>query len=363
MSTPVTLDPLAREGLRERVQQELDTLIARLEPVVVEVDAQCADLVAAIRDLVSGGKRLRAGFVYWGWRGAGAEDDRAAVQAAAALELFQAAALLHDDVIDDSDTRRGHPAAHRRFEALHRDAGWSGDPARFGRSAAILAGDLCLSWAGELLGTAGGAIPGARRAAGQAVFDLMSTQLMAGQFFDVLGGVRPPAADPLEQARRVIRFKTVQYTVARPLQLGGALAGAGDAVLASYHRYAERIGEAFQLRDDVLGVFGDPALTGKPAGDDLREGKQTVLVALARQRATDADLAEFDAGFGDPGLSADDVLRLRAVLVRTGAVERLEEMIVRLEAEALAILDGSSIAEPARSVLAELAASAVRRQA
>jgi geranylgeranyl diphosphate synthase type I len=195
------------------------------------------------------------------------------------------------------------------------------------------------------------------------VFDLMSTQLMVGQFLDVLDGVRPPAADPVEQARRVIRFKTVQYTVARPLQLGGALAGADDSVLAGYQGYAERIGEAFQLRDDLLGVFGDPALTGKPAGDDLREGKQTVLVALARQRATQADLAEFDAGFGNPELSAAAVLRLRDVLIRTAAVERVEEMIVRLEEQALAVLDGSDIAEPARSVLAELAASAVRRQA
>ena len=221
--------------------------------------------------------------------------------------MFQAAALLHDDVMDGSDTRRGRPAAHRQFADLHRAQGWEGSPEAFGVAGAILAGDLCLSWSDEMFTGAG--LPADQLARGRAVFDRMRTELMAGQYLDMFEQVQPSTT--VARARHVIRYKSAQYTVEQPLLLGGSLAGAPPELLAGYSAFGLALGEAFQLRDDVLGVFGDPTETGKPAGDDLREGKRTALVAAAldggdvRARATVRRL------LGRPELSESGVGELR----------------------------------------------------
>lgn len=351
------------EDLPARVQGVLDEVLAHQRGLLAEVDPSCSALLDAVADLLAGGKRLRAAFCYWGWRAAGADDDDRAVRAGAALELFQAAALLHDDLIDGSDTRRGLPAAHRRFAAEHRASGWDGDADRFGEAGAVLAGDLCLAWSAELLADASADLPPARREAGRAVYDRMATQLVGGQFLDVVVQAQP-ASDPdeqLERARRVIRFKTVQYTVEHPLHLGARLAGAGDDLLAGLSRYAAAVGEAFQLRDDVLGVFGDPDVTGKPSGDDLREGKRTVLLALARSAASPDRLAVLDAHVGDPALDADGVDRVREVLVATGALAEVERRIDDLAGQALLAVDALTLPPPAGPALTGLVATATRR--
>ncbi len=353
--------PLDRERLRSRVQDVLDSWLSCQRTLLEEVDPACLPIATAVQELISGGKRLRAGFCYWGWRGAGGQDEEVAVQAAASLELFQAAALLHDDVIDDSDIRRGLPAAHRRFEALHRDEGWQGDPRRFGLAAAVLAGDLCLSWSAGLLSQAATGLPTGRREAGRAVYEQMTTQLMGGQYLDVLTQARPLGDDALERARRVIRFKTVRYTVEHPLHLGARLAGADAGLLDAYSAYAGTVGEAFQLRDDVLGVFGDPAMTGKPSGDDLREGKRTVLLALAHRAATGKQRTTLDALVGDPGLDREGVDAVREVLVSTGALAEVEQMIARLAEQGRAALVDAPVTQPARDVLRDLVDVATRR--
>ncbi|HET8614713.1 MAG TPA: polyprenyl synthetase family protein, partial [Actinomycetales bacterium] len=279
-------DLLDVEDLRARVQRALDDHLAHQQSRLDELGPRVAPLLDTIRVLLAGGKRLRAAFCYWGWRGAGGGPGDEAVRAGAAVEMFQAAALLHDDVMDASDTRRGLPTAHRRMAALHRDRQWSGSADRFGTAAAVLAGDLCLAWSDEMLARSG--LSSAQVDAGRDVFDLMRTQLMAGQYLDVLAQALPESegGGTTEQARHVIRFKSAKYTVEHPLLLGGTLAGAPRSLLDAYSAYGLPLGEAFQLRDDVLGVFGDPHETGKPAGDDLREGKRTVLVAEAFTAAT-----------------------------------------------------------------------------
>jgi geranylgeranyl diphosphate synthase type I len=355
-------DALDVEDLRARVQQALDDHLAYQEGRLAELGPRVAPLLESIRSLLAGGKRLRPAFCYWGWRGAGGAGSDDAVRAAAAVEMFQAAALLHDDVMDASDTRRGLPTAHRRMAALHRDRRWTGSPDRFGTAAAVLAGDLCLAWSDEMLVRSG--LSQEQVASGRDVFDLMRTQLMGGQYLDVLAQALPEAdgGGTTEQARHVIRFKSAKYTVEHPLLLGGTLAGAPAALLASYSAYGLPLGEAFQLRDDVLGVFGDPDETGKPAGDDLREGKRTVLVAEAFAAASPAQEAVLRDGFGDPGLDDDGVAALQTVLVDTGALRAVEGMIDRLADEARSALGASATAEPARRVLERLVdASTVRR--
>ncbi|WP_249999425.1 polyprenyl synthetase family protein [Actinoplanes sp. M2I2] len=349
------------EGLRGRVDGAIGAFLSEQARVLADVDDDCAPLVGYVADLMSGGKRLRAAFCYWGRRAAGAADEPAAVTVAAALEFLQAAALIHDDVMDGSDLRRGAPAMHRRFGTLHRGSRWAGDADHFGISAAVLAGDLCLLWSDELY--AGSGLPPVALGRGRAIFNRMRTQLMGGQYLDLLdqasAGRRQPGA--LDRARRVMHYKSAKYTVEHPLLLGGRLAGADDDLLASYSAFGLSLGEAFQLRDDVLGVFGDSGRTGKPAGDDLREGKRTVLVALAFEQATAVQEGILTSLLGDRALDSAGVGALREIIVDTGALTRVEVMIGELLEQSLAALDRADLDEPGRSVLHALAEAATDR--
>ena len=351
--------PVDANGLRERIDGALDRFVAGQQVVLDAVGAELEPVVAALRDLIEhGGKRLRPAFCYWGWRGAGGPDRPEIVAAAASLELLQAGALIHDDYIDESDTRRGRPAAHRRFAALHRAQGWAGDPNAFGAATAIILGDLCLSWCDEMFEQSG--LPATAVLRAKPVFQLMRTEVMAGQYLDVLGQHR--GGGDLETALRVVRYKSAKYTIERPLQVGGLLAGADAGRLAAYSEYGLPLGEAFQLRDDILGVFGDPAETGKPAGDDLREGKQTVLVALAYQRASERDRAILDRGLGDRALGPDGIDRVRGILTGTGAVAEVVRLIEGRTAQALAALDGGPFEAEAGTALRRLAVAATTRR-
>jgi geranylgeranyl diphosphate synthase, type I len=355
------VNPLDAEDLRSRVHKVLEDFLSRQTEALEAVSPDCAPMVEAVADLMRGGKRLRPAFCYWAWRGAGGADGESILVASAALEFFQAAALIHDDVMDDSDTRRGMPSVHRRFATLHRGAGWTGDGERFGLAGAVLVGDLCLVWSDELF-TASGLEPD-RLTRARIMFDRMRTELMGGQYLDMLeqAVATQRRGGAVERARRVIRYKSAKYTIEHPLLIGGLLAGADAELLAAYSAYGLPLGEAFQLRDDVLGVFGDPTQTGKPAGDDLREGKRTVLVAKALERATPAQAALVQRLLGDPGLDAAGVDSLREVLTSTGALDAVEELIDQLVETSRAALATARLDDPARSVLVGLVDAATER--
>lgn len=351
--------PLDAADLRSRVQAVVDDVITRESALLASVSPDLDPLVSALADLLSGGKRLRPAFCYWGWRGAGGDprQDDAALRAAASLEFLQACALIHDDVMDGSDTRRGLPSAHRRFAGMHRAEEWLGSPESFGVGAAILLGDLCLSWADEVL--MGSSLPSDALQRGKAVYDEMRTELMAGQYLDLLEQAR--GGGSVDRAMLVVRYKSAKYTIERPLHLGAALAGAGPDVLAAYTGYGLPLGEAFQLRDDILGVFGDPQETGKPAGDDLREGKRTVLVAETLARSTPAQAEVIRRFLGDPGLDTAGVEELRGIIAETGALASTETLIDALLDAALASLDTADLDDEATEVLVGLAHAATRR--
>lgn len=362
MSEPV--HPLDAANLRPRVQDVVDEVVTRQARAMDAVSPDLTPLIDSLQGLLSGGKRLRPAFCYWGWRGAASSADHAScsedsvMRAASALEFLQACALIHDDVMDGSDTRRGLPAAHRHFEATHRDQNWTGSSEGFGIGAAILLGDLCLSWADELLLTSGLTDAAACRA--KSVYDEMRTELMAGQYLDLLEQAR--GGGSVDRALTVIRYKSAKYTIERPLHIGAAIAGADESVFAAYTGYGLPLGEAFQLRDDILGVFGDPDETGKPAGDDLREGKRTVLVALALENATPAQAALLNDRLGDPSLDAAGVEELRGVIEETGSRNRTERMIDDLLETALGSLQSADLDPESVTVLTGLAHAATRRR-
>jgi len=348
--------------IRQQIDEALYAFVDRQRPLLGDVSDDLSPLLSALDALLSGGKRLRPAFCYWGWHGAGGQDSAAFLTAAASLELLQAAALIHDDVMDGSDTRRGQPAAHRRFETLHAGSGWRGSAEAFGSGAAILLGDVCLTWCDEMF--QGSGLPDDALLRGRPIFNLMRTEVMCGQFLDLLGQARGPRPDGhamVEAALRIVAYKSAKYTIERPLQLGAALAGAGPESVEALSAYGLPLGIAFQLRDDVLGVFGDPAETGKPAGDDLREGKRTVLIALTLERATAEQAETVESLLGDPALNPAGVELLRSVIVATGALDACEEMIGRYAADAEAALAAAPLALQAREALSELTVAATAR--
>jgi geranylgeranyl diphosphate synthase type I len=351
------------DRLRAAVSAALAGFLDRQRETLAAMDASLVPVVDEVCALASGGKRLRPAFAYWGWRGArdaaATEDDAAVLSAVSALEFVHASALVHDDVMDGAHTRRGRPATHVGFASRHTVEDLSGDRQLFGTGAAILVGDLALVWSDELLRRSGLSPAALTRA--RSVWDTMRTEVTAGQYLDLLraaGGLPGP-----EGALTVARYKSAGYTVQRPLQLGAAIAGACAEITEAYTAIGLPLGEAFQLRDDVLGVFGDPAVTGKSADDDLREGKQTLLIALAEQEADAAGQRLLAASLGNADAGPEELDALRRLLESTGARARVEERITERTALARSAIAAAPIAEDARAALDALAVAATSRTA
>ena len=357
--------PSAAE-LAGAVTDQLRRYLGRRRADAAYIGADYDGLIATLEDFVlRGGKRLRPAFAYWGYRAVtpGPEDgvDDGILRLFSALELLHACALVHDDVIDDSATRRGMPTAHVQFADLHRDRGWRGSADQFGRSAAILLGDLSLVWADDIVTGADLPADGQRRV--QRVWSDIRTEVLGGQYLDIVA--ESSGEHSIATALNVNTYKTASYTVSRPLQLGAAAAADRPDVQAVFHDFGTDIGVAFQLRDDVLGVFGDPLITGKPSGDDLRSGKRTMLLAEAVERAerTDPAGAELLRSSVGTDLSEAQVRELCAVIESVGALAAVEDHIGMLTRRALEVLEHAPINAPARTGLTELAGLAANRSA
>ncbi|MFW0169457.1 polyprenyl synthetase family protein [Rothia sp. P4278] len=361
-------DPSSLETSRylEALELERQRFFARQREIMLAVSKETLPLLDSIESLSSGGKRLRALLAYWGYRGSGGAGlTPSIVKAGLAIELFQTAALIHDDIIDASDTRRGAPSLHRRFEAMHTDLSYKTSAETFGVSSAILAGDLCLSWSEMVFSS----IPElTAQSEARFIFDLMRTEVMAGQYLDIVGEVVPEEEPELalERALNVIRFKSAKYSCEHPLALGGALGqdlkhGEPSSLLHGYRTFALPLGEGFQLRDDVLGVFGEPETTGKPAGDDLREGKRTVLTAFTAMKVSAQERAFLEESLGSPQLDPATITALQDLMRNSGALEATEAMISEKSEQALTQLAELSIDADVMQALREIAAKALNR--
>jgi len=343
VTAPASLRPIA-----ERVERRLEQFLAPELERWAAFDNELAEPMSEIQRLVlSGGKRLRPAFCHWAFVGAGGDPDAAiVVDAGAAFELMHAFALFHDDVMDDADNRRGLATTHTVFAAKHRRHGWAGEARRFGDGIAILIGDLAFVYSDQLMA---GANPVAWR-----VWNELRIELNVGQVLDMMGSVQ--GVRDVAQAERICRFKSGKYTIERPLHLGAALAAPDrfDELAPSLSAYGLPLGDAFQMRDDVMGAFGDAHTTGKPVGDDLREGKPTPLIARAIAGA-DAAQREVLRGVGDPELSEAGVAQIQQVIVDTGALAALEDTIGRRTAEAIASVSGMPLDPAARQELVALA--------
>ena len=346
-------------SVRSAVEEELAIFLnfesAYLNSISTELSPVSEALTAFLLD---SGKRLRPLFAYAGFTAAGGSLEKPVVRAMAALELLQACALIHDDLMDGSDTRRGKPSIHRHFETIHVQDELDGFAPQYGLSAAVLLGDLALVWSDQMLNSAG--LTTEQFARVFPYYNEMRVELMAGQFLDIHEQTQKTTS--VDRSMKIARYKSGKYTIERPLHLGAAMTtSASPEVFAALSAYGLPLGEAFQLRDDLLGVFGDPSVTGKPAGDDLREGKRTVLIAMTNDRQSEAQREIARKHFGKPDLDAQGVEILREIIESTGARAELEATIERLTDQALTAAQSGVFTKDGNAMLTELANVATKR--
>jgi geranylgeranyl diphosphate synthase type I len=346
-------------GWRDAIRGAIQTIVDEFVAVRCAPELQAAGLGIAsqvLGNFVAGGKCVRSTFMYLGWL-CGADDDGAALRAAASLELFHAFALLQDDVMDESEMRRGRPSGHVTFSRWHRHLRLSGSPDRFGESAAVLLGDLCLVWAAQMMRESG--VPATALDRVWPRYDAMRTELAVGQFADLTNDAR--GFPSLDKVLEVARRKSGNYTVRRPLEMGAAMAGCGEPALTTLAQYGDAIGEAFQMRDDVLGIFGSPVVTGKPNGSDLAERKATSVVATAYHLASPTLRRELRELMSAETLDGEDIGRWRDLIVATGAVNWIEQLIDSRLTRALNLLEASDIRPAVRTALADMAVACAER--
>ena len=346
-------------SLRSAVEEELAIFLnfegAYLNSISTEL-SPVSDVLTSF--LLDSGKRLRPLFAYAGFAAAGGTIEKPIVRAIAALELLQACALIHDDLMDGSDTRRGKPSIHRHFETIHVQDELDGFAPQYGLSAAVLLGDLALVWSDQMLNSAG--LTTEQFARVFPYYNEMRVELMAGQFLDIHEQTQKTTS--VDRSMKIARYKSGKYTIERPLHFGAAMSSKSSPQLfAALSAYGLPLGEAFQLRDDLLGVFGDPSVTGKPAGDDLREGKRTVLIAMTNDRQSEAQREIARQHFGKPDLDAQGVEVLREIIESTGAKAELEATIERLTDQALSAAQSDVFTPEGNALLVELANIATKR--
>lgn len=338
--------PAALSSVAAPVESRLREILNEERVRWTAIDADlAAPLDVLSRFVLNGGKRLRPAFCHWAFVGSGGfPDDPQIIDAGAAFELLHAFALVHDDVMDGSSTRRGEPTVHITFARDHSAQDWNSEARRFGEGVAILVGDLAEVYADRLM-------TGAPTPAFQ-IWNELKIELNIGQFLDVLGAAR--GAVDLETARKIVRYKSGKYTIERPLHVGAALAGRLPELESVLSSYGEPLGEAFQLRDDILGTFGESARTGKPVGDDLREGKPTPMLAIANDRASLKQRGILNR-VGSPDLSTDEILALQSVFVETDALSEIENSIRQLTDQAIAALEHTKLTPNSIEALRDLA--------
>ena len=350
---PDSLDFIAKK-VESRIEDLLSDEIVRWSAV----DADLAEPLGFLREMVlAGGKRLRPAFAYWAYVGVGGDPDSEEIlNAGSALELLHSFAIIHDDIMDASLTRRGLVALHKRFQDKHEGVFWAGESRRFGEGVAILLGDMAFVYADKMLAGAG--------AEAQTIFTELRLEVNVGQYLDLIGTARSKAKlrIPLDRARLIGLYKSGKYTVERPLHLGAALLDKFDEFGKRLSGYGLPLGEAFQLRDDLLGSFGDQSVTGKPVGEDLREGKPTLLAALALERVHGSDREFFKDRFGAEDLCSEEINKFQEIFIGTGAKLDVERLVNRLRVQAVTAVTSSGLTAKAIAELSDLADYVANRE-
>ncbi len=311
-------------SFRDRLEADLMAWVEAKRQAMRAELAEADELTGVLSEfLLRDGKRLRPALVYYSYRACGGDSEPVVMPVAMAVELLHTYLLVHDDIMDHAETRRGEPAVHVLFSDLHRDRGWQGDSTHFGTSVGILLGDLAESYAVELYSSS--EMSEAVRPDVRKCFSTMCQEVIVGQYLEMTAGYRGNLTE--EELLRILQMKSGRYSVERPVQLGALLAGASGDTLDALTRYGARLGEAFQLQDDLLGMFGDVDTVGKPVGEDLAEGKYTILIHSALEKLAPADRTTVESALGNAEVREDEVREVQKLIESVGARQRVVEMI------------------------------------
>ncbi|MFT4245072.1 MAG: polyprenyl synthetase family protein [Micrococcaceae bacterium] len=355
---------LSSKNYIKAVNDYLTDFIEEKITVARQISNEAAELCQHIYEVAKGGKRTRAQLNYLGYLVANGKNEDLSIKIGTAIELFQTSALIHDDIIDSSDTRRGIDTIHYSYSNNHQAQGYSGNNKDYGMAAGIIAGDICMQWSEEIFSQA--IVKSPQNIAARKNFETMRLEVMAGQFMDIHEEVdfnTNHELTPHERAFRVLTYKSAKYSVEHPLTIGATLGGADTELLSKLSAFGLPTGQAFQLRDDVLGVFGDPTITGKPAGDDLKEGKRTTLIAYAIENS-DVDTTNYlNAKLGSTELTKAEVAMLQEIIKASGALAKTEEMITNLTDTAIKELAALKINAELKAELEKLAHTLTQRNA
>lgn len=345
-STQPLSPPPWLSSIAEDVEKRLERLFQAETKRWSAVDSELELAFKRLSELtLAGGKRLRPAFCHWGFVGAGGNPSESILtDVGAAFELLHAFALIHDDVMDGSQYRRGLHTIHQQYATQHGLKQWKGESRRFGEGVAILIGDLAFVYADTLMAGTDKVV--------KSLYDEMRIEINIGQYLDMLGSAQSEIS--VTSTRRISLYKSAKYTIERPLHIGAGLNGRFNELADSYSAYGLPLGEAFQLRDDVLGAFGNSNSTGKPVGDDLIEGKPTLLLALAREQANSTDVKLLDR-VGANDISGEEIEKIQEILISTGALEKVEALITSLTDQAVGAIQNAPIEEDARMALIEIA--------
>ena len=350
---PLQVKSVDLSAARVEINSSLERFVTKESQLLNGIGAELEIAASAMsRYILGSGKRLRPLFAYIGFLGTGKQINQNIVNAVSSLELIHVCALMHDDLMDSSDTRRGAPSLHREFENYHRSNGLSGRADRFGAAAAILLGDLALVWSAKMFHQSG--IKNEELLNALEIYDDLRVELMAGQYLDI--NEQTLSTSSIERSMKIARYKSGKYTIERPLHFGAALGGRRD-LLETYSNYGLPLGEAFQLRDDLLGVFGESEITGKPTGDDLLEGKRTVLIAKTFELANASQAMALSMVLGKRNAPAESIEKAKSIIIETGAQKFVEQMISELSEQAHSAIAGL----PNESALNELIEISAKR--
>lgn len=344
----------ALSKFKEKLDLELKKYLDEKVEEAKRIDPQATKLVKAVRRMVlAGGKRLRPAFMYYGYKAAGGNDEEAIIYTCQSIELLHAYLLIHDDIIDNSDLRRGQPTVHKFFERSNTSL-----TRNFGVNAAILAGDYASTFAQEILSRSPFSDHEIRRA--RKILDQLLLEVIAGEFVDVLSGLKPQSS--WEEQEKILEYKAARYTIVRPLHLGAALADAHDEIFNTFTAYGIPLGKAFQIQDDILGMFGDEEKLGKPADSDIKEGKKTYLILKALEEANNEQRRVLQKTVGNIDARDDEIDAVRQIVKETGAYDFAVRAAKKLIREAKAALDGVEIEKESQEYLLGIADYMLQRE-
>lgn len=333
---------------KRQIDFSIELFLKERRKEFAEISKEATELVNEIeRFMLAGGKRARPAFLYSGYIASGGKAHDAVVFASMCVEFLHTFALIHDDIIDRSDTRRGRETSHKAFEGLYKAKKLRGDGSQFSLSAAVLTGDLAAAFAENVLTNS--PFPQERIKRARWFFDQMKAQVIAGEYLDVLGGYKKRLSE--EEVLNVLEYKTAKYTVERPLQIGAMLAGAEVEILEAFTAYGIPLGQAFQLQDDILGTFGDPTELGKPVNSDIREGKKTVLIAKAYEWAESYQKKILDEVLGNQESSKSEIDKVREIIYKVGAYDYAVRLSHKLIEQAKDALNSAKLEEEGKDYL------------